>query len=137
MILSRNIDPRARFAQVHVPLPIRAAASETDLGHGAFIPLWAGEIVSVTIYTSQLTDADNSVTVDLKKNGVSLLATPIDPVAAGDLYELTLLSTSFAAEDEIVVHATTGAGDLFVATLTLVVRPLLGGQELASNASLI
>jgi hypothetical protein len=131
MIRSKNVDPDAQFAQHPVPLSIRAGASETDLAHGAFVPAWAGKIELAQLYASQLTDADDGVTVDIKKNGVSLLSAAVDPVAAGTTTTLTLTDDDFAAGDEIVAHATTDAGDLLVGVIILHVRPLLGSAERA------
>lgn len=129
MIRSRNVDPNAEFAQLPIGLQIKAAASETDLAHGAFVPRWGGKIVSAELYAAQLTDADDDVTVDIKKNGVSILSAAVDPVEAGTTTPLTLTDDEFDDGDEITAHATTGAGDLLVATIILHVRPLLGGVE--------
>lgn len=139
MILSRNVDPRAVFAQHPISIPCNEGASVAGVAVGSVILPFKGKLVSAKFYCAALTDADDSVTVDLLKNGSSVLAAAVDPVAADTTTALapTAAGSLFNANDRYSLKVTTGAGDALRGTLVLVVRPLLGGTELADNASLI
>lgn len=130
MIRSKNVDPVALFAQHPLLIAVKAGASESDLAHGGFVPRYTGKIVEAQFFCAQLTDADDGVRVTIKKNG-SEIVTALDPTAAGATVTFVLSDDDFVDGDEIVGHATTGAGDLLVGSFILHVRPLLGGVERA------
>jgi hypothetical protein len=130
MIRSRNCDPNTghEFAQKVVYIPISVGASAVDVIQGGWRAPWAGAVVSAHVYAATITDADDSARVDLKKNGTSMLAATVDPVAANTSTTLAPTTTSFASGDLLAVHMTTGAGDAMVGGVNLVVRPSLGTE---------
>lgn len=131
MILDRNVDPASAFPKQHIVIPVNEGASITALEIGSVIAAFVGKIVSAIFYCEAITDADDSVTIDLHKNGVSILAAAVDPVAADTTTTLapTAAGSILAVSDRIALVVTTGAGDALRGSLTLVVRPYLGTQE--------
>lgn len=133
MIRSRNCDQATghEFTENIIPLHIEAGASLAGVIKAGVRMPWAGKIKSAHIYAATLTDADDSVRVDLHKNGASILDATVDPVAADTTTSLAgAADTEFAAGDEISVVITTGVGDALVGDVTLVVRPELGTELL-------
>ncbi len=132
MIRSRNCDDVEgnEFAQETVILPINVAAGVAGVIQGAWRAPYAGRLVSAHVYCATITDADDSVRADLKKNGASVLPATIDPVAADTMTTLAPNATTFVAGDKLQAVITTGAGDAFIGNLVLVVRPSLGHELL-------
>lgn len=132
MIRDRNIDQAsdaAKFALETVILQIIAGASLAAVIQAAWRAPYAGKIIAAHIYCATITDADDSVRLDLRKDTVSQLGATVDPVAADTLTALTLTSDgTFAAGAKLQAYATTGVGDAFVGSIQLVVRPLLGTE---------
>lgn len=129
MIRDRNLNADADAFKQCVVLNINAGASLAGVEHGAHRVPFTGKVLSAHIRCSTLTDADDSVRVDLQKNGVSMLAASVDPVAAATTTALTLTTSTFVAGDIIALVLTTGAGDAMVGAVTLVYRPYLGAPE--------
>lgn len=132
MIRSRNVDPLVgnEFAQETVILPINVGAGVASVIQSAWRAPYAGKLVLAYVYCATMTDADDSVRADLKKNGTSMLAATIDPVTADTATSLApTIGLTFALGDKLQAVILTGAGDAFIGNLILVVRPLLG-QEL-------
>jgi hypothetical protein len=131
MIRSRNCDQSVgnEFAQKIINLHVEAGASLAGvIKAGTRIP-WAGKVVSAHVYCATITDADDSVRVDLHKNGASILDATVDPVAADTLTSLAgAADEDLAAADKIQVVITTGVGDAFVGDVVLVIRPDLGTE---------
>lgn len=134
MIRDRNVDhntDQAKFALETVLLHLNVGASVADatIQNGWRAP-YAGKIIRADLYCAQITDADDSVRANLKKNGASILGAATDPVAADTLTALTLSADTFAAGDKLQGTVLTGVGDAFVGSIQLVVRPLLGTEAL-------
>ena len=129
MIRSGNIDNliENNFAWDAVVLPLNLGASLAAVlqtGWGAPYP---GYLVGVSVYVATVTDADDSVRVDVQKNGVS--AALVNPGIADSVITPVLAApVRFAAGDKLQVVATTGVGDALVGSITLLVRPLLGPE---------
>lgn len=136
MIRARNCDETTgfEFAQESNSLAIIVGASVAAVPQAAFRAPYAGKVVSAHIYAATMTDADDSIRVDLRKNGVSILTGTVDPVTNDTMTLLPLVavaaSTAFAVGDKIQAYITTGVGDAFVGNVVLVVRPLLGKELL-------
>lgn len=131
MIRSRNVDPVSEFAQHPISLPCNEGASVAGVVVASTILPFAGKIVSAKFYCAALTDADDSARIDLLKNGVSILSAAVDPTAADTTTTLSPTTLTFSASDRLSLKVTTGAGDALRGSLTIVVRPLLGGVERA------
>ncbi len=130
MIRSRNVDPVAEFAQKIASLSCNEGASLAGVEVASVILPFSGKLLSAKFFCSALTDADDSARVDLLKNGASILAAAVDPVAANTTTTLTPTSgTDFVATDRYGLKVTTGAGDAIRGTLVLTYRNLLGGVE--------
>ena len=129
MIRDRNLDPNADAFKTVVVLPINVGASVAGVIQTAVRAPYAGKIASAHVWALSLTDADDSVRVDLRKNGTSLLAATVDPVAADTTTSLAPTTVAFIAGDMLQVYLTTGVGDAMVGTVTLVLRPYLGAPE--------
>lgn len=129
MIRDRNLDPSADAFKQSVVLNLNAGASLAGVEHGAIRMPYTGKVLSAYVRASTLTDADDSVRVDLQKNGVSMLGATVDPVAAATTTSLAPTTTAFVSGDVISVVLTTGAGDALVGAVTLTYRPYLGSQE--------
>ena len=131
MIRSRNVDPTAEFGQLVIPVNVNVPASQAAVSYGAAIIPWAHKLVSAKFYASVVTDADDSVRIDLHRAGASILGATVDPVAADTITTFTVTGSLTGAADAVYeLVATTGAGDALVGTLVLVVRPLLGRERL-------
>lgn len=135
MIRDKNVDHTAGendFACMNLSFAIDVGASLAGVLVGGWRAPFAGKIVSANVYCATLTDADDSVRVDVQKNGVTVLSATVDPVAADTATVLTLSSTtsviSFAAGDKIQCVMTTGAGDAMTGTVNVVVRPRVGRE---------
>lgn len=132
MIRDRNIKTDANFAQNIVPITVNVPASQAAVSYGAAIIPWAHTLLSAKFYASVVTDADDSVRIDLHRAGASILGATVDPVAADTTTTLTVTGAAAAAANSVYeLVATTGAGDVLVGTLTLVVRPELGVEALS------
>jgi hypothetical protein len=131
MIRSRNVDNLTgnEFAQETVILPINVGASVAAVIQAAWRAPYAGKLVSAHVYCATITDADDSVRADLKKDGTSMLGATVDPVTADTMTDLVPTTLTFAAGAKLQAVITTGVGDAFIGNLVLVVRPLVG-QEL-------
>jgi hypothetical protein len=136
MIRSRNCDDVTgnEFAQETLILPINVGASVATVIQCAWRAPYAGKVLAAYVYAATMTDADDSIRVDLKKSGTSVLTATVDPVAADTMTTLTLTSTAatlaFAIGDKLQAIILTGAGDAFIGNLVVVVRPLLGKELL-------
>lgn len=138
MIRSGNIDPNNsynEFAQQVISIDCAVGASFDNAVAGVIMP-WAGKIISAKFRAFHMTDADDSVKVDILKNDVAITSAAVDPTAADTTTTFSLTSSTFAAGDIISLDVLTGAGDDLYGTLTLVVRPYLGRAERA-GASLL
>lgn len=131
MIRDRNIDPSADVLDQIIPITVNVPASQAAVSYGAVIIPWAHKLVSAKFYASVVTDADDSVRIDLHRAGASILGSTVDPVAADTTTTLTVTGDDDGAANAVYeLVATTGAGDVLVGTLTLVVRPLAGRERL-------
>lgn len=133
MIRNRNIsddNTHNSFAQETIILPINVGASIAAAIQSAWRAPWAGKILSAYAYCATMTDADDSVRVDLKIDGTSALGATVDPVAADTATSLAPTTTTFAAGAKLQAVITTGLADAFIGNLVLVVRPLLGVEAL-------
>jgi sugar/nucleoside kinase (ribokinase family) len=135
VIQDKNVDNTAaknNFAQTALNFFLSVGAGVAGVIQGGWRAPWAGKIVSVIVYAATLTDADDSVRIDVQKNGVTVLSATVDPGAADTATVATLSATAsvlaFAAGDKIQVVATTGAGDAMVGTVSVMVRPRLGRE---------
>ncbi|HEY3499446.1 MAG TPA: hypothetical protein VGK73_32375 [Polyangiaceae bacterium] len=131
MIRDRNIKTDANFARETVLLDVTAGASQAGVRITGWRAPYAGVIVSAHVYCATITDADDSVRVDLHKNAASVLGATVDPVAADTATALNVTTTSFAAGDVLKSVVTTGVGDALAGAITLVVRPELGVEALS------
>lgn len=131
MIKDRNLSPDADAFKQVASLHFTGAASLVAESRAGLRCPWTGKIVSAHVYCAVLTDSDDSVRVDLQKNGVSMLSATVDPVATGTTTALTISAANAAvvAGDIITVVLTTGVGDAIAGSITLVVRPYLGAPE--------
>jgi hypothetical protein len=131
MIRSRNCDNVTgnEFCIETVMLSINVGASVSSVIQGAWRAPYAGKLVAAHVYAATMTDADDSIRVDLKKNGTSMLPATIDPVTADTMTSLAPTTLTFVAGDKLQAVILTGAGDAFIGNLIIQVRPLLG-QEL-------
>lgn len=137
-ISSGNIEPNNsynEFAQQVIAIACSAGASFNDAIGGVVMP-WAGKIISAKFRAFSMTDADDSVRVDVLLNDTGITAAAVDPVAADTTTTFTLTTTEFDAGDIIALDVLTGAGDALFGTLTLVVRPYLGKVERNTNSLL-
>lgn len=135
MIQDKNIDATAgknNHAHAALNFHVNVGAGVAGVIQGGARMPWAGKIVGVSVYAATLTDADDSVRLDVQKNGTTVLSATVDPGAADTGTAATLSATasvlSFAAGDKIQVVATTGAGDAMVGTVTVFVRPRVGRE---------
>lgn len=133
MIDNKNIDPTATMLRIPVVLAKDAvAASQSDIEQAAFRAPFAGTILSVHFHTVALTDADDSVRLDIKKGSTSVLSATVDPVSAGTVAAGTLKTDGtedFVAGDKLALFATTGSGDAITSlSATLVIRPQAGSE---------
>ena len=135
MIESQNVSPNADIIEQAIPLAINAGASLAGVSHGGWRAPWKGKLLRADVYASVVTDADDSVRVDLHVDGASALTGTVDPVAADTttVLPLTTSPTEFEAGDIIEPVLTTGAGDALVGTVTIVVRPLAGRERIAAG----
>lgn len=131
MIRDRNIKTDANFARETVNLSVLAGASLAGVRIDGWRAPYAGVIVSAHVYAAVLTDADDSVRVDLHKNAASVLSATVDPVASDTATALNVTTTTFAAGDLLKSVVTTGVGDALSGSITLVVRPELGVEALS------
>jgi len=132
MIRSRNCDDVTgnEFCQQQVILPINVGAGVASVIQAAWRAPWAGKLVAAHVYAATLTDADDSIRADLKKNGTSMLGATVDPVTNDTVTDLVPTTLTFAAGDKLQAVILTGAGDAFIGNLVLVVRPLIGKELL-------
>lgn len=131
MIRSRNVDPTAEFAQHIIPITVNVPASQAAVAYGAAIIPWAHKLLSAKFQALVVTDADDTVRIDLHRAGASILGATVDPVAADTTTTLTVTGDDDGAANAVYeLVATTGVGDVLVGTLVLVVRPLLGREDL-------
>jgi hypothetical protein len=130
MIRSRNCDQAEgnEFAQKIITLQIDVPASQAGIRFAGVRMPFAGTLVSAHVYAATLTDADDSVRIDLHKGAASVLPATVDPVAADTATSLAPNATTFDAGDVFKAVITTGAGDAIAGTITLVVRPDLGTE---------
>lgn len=133
MIRDRNVKTDANFAQNIVPINVNVPASQAAVSYGAAIIPWPHTLLSAKFYASVVTDADDTVRIDLHRAGASILGATVDPVAADTVTTLTVTGAAAVTTSNAVYElvATTGAGDALVGTLTLVVRPELGVEALS------
>lgn len=129
MIRDRNLDPSADAFKSTVSLYVTCGASETAVEKSSVRMPFTGKLLSAYVRCATITDADNSVRVDLHKNGVTMLGATVDPVDAGTTTSLAPTTTAFVAGDLLAVVMTTGASDALTGSVTLVFRPYLGSQE--------
>ena len=131
MIRDRNVDPSADFLDQIIPLSVIVPASQAAVAYAAVRIPWAHVLVSATFDALVVTDADDSVRIDLHREGASILGATVDPVAADTSTVLTVTGDDNGAADDLYeLVVTTGAGDALVGTLTLVVRPEAGRERL-------
>lgn len=132
MIRSRNCDNLTgnEFARQIIALHLQVGASQAGIRYAGVRMPFAGVIESAYIYCALLTDADDSVRIDLHKNAASILGATVDPVAADTATDLAPTTTTFAAGDVLKAVITTGAGDALEGDLILEVRPELGRELL-------
>ncbi len=137
-IREKNLDPNNDALKQVAVISINAGASLAGVIHGAVRVPFTGKLLSAHVYAATLTDADDSVRVDLQKNGVTMLGSTVDPVAANTTTSLAPTVTAFVAGDLLQVVMTTGSGDAMVGSVTLVFRPYLGAAEryAAKNAGI-
>lgn len=135
MIRDKNVDQTANqnhHACMAINCHLSLGAGVAGVIQGGWRAPFAGKIVSAALYCATLTDADDSVRIDVQKNGASVLSATQDPGAADTGSAMSLSATAsllaFAAGDKIQVVATTGAGDAMVGTCTIVVRPRIGRE---------
>lgn len=135
MIRDKNVDHTAGendFACMALNFHLSLGAGVAGVIQGGWRAPWAGKIVSAALYAATLTDADDSVRIDVQKNGTTVLTATTDPGAADTATAMALSTTtstiSFAAGDKIQVVATTGAGDAMVGTCSVIVRPRVGRE---------
>lgn len=140
MIRDKNLDPNADAFKTVVVLPLSLGASIAGVIQTAFRAPYAGKVASAHVWALSLTDANDDVRIDLRKNTTSILTTTTDPGAADATTAMSLNATTavFVAGDMLQVYATTGVGDAMVGTVTLVLRPYLGATErqAAKNAGI-
>lgn len=129
MIRDRNIDPNLELGRHVVNLQHSTTVIAAGTEQAGMVMPYAGKIVALYYRARDLTDADDSVRVDVKLNGVSILAAPVDPVATGTNTTLVALTTTFAAGDTLTLNVTTASGDTSIGSLTIVFRPYLGSGE--------
>jgi hypothetical protein len=133
MIRARNCDDVQgyEFAQESSTLNITVGASVAGVAQCAWRAPYAGKVLAAHVYAATMTDADDSIRVDLRKNNVSLLTAATDPVTNDTMTQLPLIAGStFVAGDRLQAFITTGVGDAFIGNIILVVRPLLGKELL-------
>lgn len=131
MIRDRNVDPSADFVDQIIPLTVNVPASQAAVAYAAARIPWAHVLVSAIFNALIVTDADDTVRIDLHREGASILGATVDPVAADTETTLTVTGAAAgAAGDLYELVVTTGAGDALVGTLTLVVRPEVGRERL-------
>lgn len=130
MIRNRNIDDRgqATFTHQAITIALSLGASLAAVIVGGFRAPYKGKLVAAHVYAATLTDADDSVRIDLRKGGTTMLGATVDPVAADTVTSLVPTTLTFNEGDKIQVYATTGAGDAMVGSVTVVIRPLLGRE---------
>lgn len=130
MIRNRGLDPTLCSAGWNVIIldTVTGASAAGVRQAGAVMP-YAGKIVSAKHYCATLTDADDSLRVDLHKGASSILSATVDPVAADTVVNLAgAAGTTFAADDVIKAVITSGVGDALEGQITLVIRPLMGRE---------
>jgi hypothetical protein len=137
-VRDKNIDHTANqnhHACMALNFHINMGAGVAGVIQGGWRAPFAGKIISAAVYAATLTDADDSVRLDVQKNGASVLSATTDPGAADTGTAMSLSTTtstiSFAAGDKIQVVGTTGAGDAMVGTVSVIVRPRVGRELLA------
>ena len=135
MIESQNVSPNADIIEQGIALPVNVGASLAAVSQGGWRAPWRGKLLRADVYAATITDADDSVRVDLHKGGASILTATVDPVAADTSTPLVLttIPTEFEAGDIIEPVLTTGADDALVGTVTIVVRPLAGRERIAAT----
>jgi hypothetical protein len=129
MIRDRNLEPSADAFKTVVSLYVEAGAAETGVEKSSVRMPYTGKVLSAYVRCATITDADDSIRIDLHKNGVSMLGATVDPVAAATTTSLAPTTTTFNSGDLIAVVITTGASDAFTGSVTLTTRPYLGAQE--------
>jgi hypothetical protein len=135
MIRDYNVDPTySQFARKTIVIPVNEGASVAGVAVGGFRAEFAGTIISAIFRCLALTDADDTVRIEVEKNGSDIVAA-VDPVAADTTTTLTVTDSDLADGDLIQLKVTTGAGDALRGYLQLEVRPDLGSLELASPLS--
>lgn len=133
MIRDRNVDDntdQAKFTWETVILPINVGASIASVIQAAWRAPYAGVLLAAYVYCATITDADDSVRADLKKNGTSMLGATVDPVTADTMTSLAPTTLTFAAGDKLQAVILTGVGDAFIGNLVLTVRPSIGKEAL-------
>lgn len=139
MIDNKNLDKDATFLLHPIVLgPVAVAASQSNIEQAAVRMPYSGKIVSIHFHTVALTDADDSVRLDVKKGSTSVLTATVDPVAAGTVAAGTLKTDGtarFVAGDKLALFATTGAGDAITGgSATMVVRPFAADEATRPSA---
>jgi hypothetical protein len=138
-IRDKNIDhdnDNNTFAQQSLVFSINVGASVSGVIQGGWKAPWDGKIVSAHVYCATITDADDSIRVDIRKDTVSLLDATVDPVAADTATTLTVNDDDFDADDVLQVYMTTAGSDAFIGTVTLIVRPRLGRELMPGYTTL-
>jgi len=128
-----NIDiDNSQFARKIVSLPVNEGASVSSVPVAGFRAEFAGTILSAIFRCLAITDADDTVRLDIHKNGASILSATVDPVAVDTTTTFTLTSNDLADGDLITGVVLTGAGDALRGFFQFEVRPDLGSVELES-----
>lgn len=143
MIRDKNIDHTSgqnNHAQLALNFHLSLGAGVAGVIQGGWKAPWAGKITAALLYCATLTDADDSVRIDVQKNGSTVLTATTDPGAANTGTTMALSTTtatiSFAAGDILTCVATTGAGDAMVGTCSVMVRPRVGRELMTGFTSL-